>query len=460
MKYQFSDDFLWGASSSGVQSEGITDKANQSVWEYWFEHEPDLFYNQLSNFVACDTYNRYEEDVKLMTDINMNSFRTSIQWSRLIKDLETGEVDPIAVEFYTNYFKAMKDAGIHLVMNLYHFDMPAELELKYGGFLDLKVVDLYADYAKKCFDLFDEYIDMWSTFNEPIVPVEGCYLYGFHYPAKHDPKKAIQLAYNTLLAHSKAVKVYHEGDYQHEIGSILNLTPVYPASESSEDVVAANAADAIFNRSFVDPMIKGEFNQTLNTILKEQDLMPEYTKEHNEIILNNKVDFIGLNYYVPRRAKAPGERKTKLWMPEWHFDHYTNENGRFNPHRDNNEIYPTAVYDIAKDIQNNYGNIKWYLAEIGISMTNELDLKDENNIIDDSFRTALFKEHMIELHRAISEGSNCVGVHQWTFIDNWSWLNSHKRRYGFYHLDLDTRDRYVKKHALWFKEMVENGGFE
>ncbi len=394
-----------------------------------------------------------------MQEINLNSFRTSIQWSRLIKNLETGEVDPKAVKFYTNYFKAIKAAGIHLVINLYHFDMPAKLELKYNGFLDKKVVQLYKDYAEKCFDLFDKYVDLWTTFNEPIVPVEGGYLYGFHYPCKHDPKKAVQLAYNTLLAHAEVIGVYHRGTYTKEIGCILNLTPVYPASDLAEDIEAAQAADAIFNRSFVDPMVKGEFNHLLNEILCEFDLMPETTGIEIETILNNKVDFIGLNYYVPRRAKAPQKRDTLLWIPEWHFEAYIDPNGRFNPHRDNNEIYPKAIYDIAMDVKNNYGNIKWYLAEIGISMTNELELMDEKGIIDDHFRTELFKEHMIYLHQAISEGSNCFGVHQWTFIDNWSWLNSHKRRYGFYHLDLETRNRIVKKHGLWFKELVNNNGF-
>ncbi len=459
MQYKFKSGFLWGASSSGVQSEGITNKANQSIWEYWFEKEPDRFYKKLSNFVACDTYNRYEEDVRLMQDIKMNSFRTSIQWSRLIKDLEKGTVDEDAVRFYTNYFKAIKAAKIHLVINLYHFDMPAKLELKYGGFLDKKVVDLYANYAKICFDLFDEYVDLWTTFNEPIVPVECAYFYGHHYPAIHDPKKGIRLAYNTLLANAKAINIYHTGKYQKEIGCILNLTPVYSASNKEEDVKAASIADAIFNRSFVDPMIKGEFNPLLSKVLSENGLMLETLAHEDELILSNKVDFLGLNYYLPRRAAAPTEKKGELWLPEWHFSDYINENGRFNPHRDNNEIYPRAVYDIAKDVQENYGNIKWYLAEIGISMTNELDLMDENKQIDDSFRTELFKEHMIELHKAINEGSNCFGVHQWTFIDNWSWLNSHKRRYGFYHLDLKTRDRYIKKHGLWFKSLVENNGF-
>ncbi len=459
MKYKFKDDFKWGASSSGVQSEGITNKANRSIWEYWFEKEPERFYNQLSNFVACDTYNRYEEDVKLMQQVNMNSFRTSIQWSRLIKDFETGEVCEDAKQFYRNYFSAIKDAGIHLVMNLYHFDMPEELELKYGGFLSKEVVEMYVKYAKACFDLFDDLVDMWATFNEPIVPVECGYFYGHHYPAIHDPKMGMQVGYNTLLAHAKTVKLYHEGNYQKEIGVILNITPVYAASEAQADIKAAKECDAIFNRSFIDPMVKGEFNPLFNEILDMYDLIPQHTKVEDEIILTNIVDFVGLNYYVPRRAKAPAQRTTENWMPEWHYEPYIDPNGRFNPHRDNNEIHPKAVYDIAKDVQDNYGNIKWYLAEIGISMTNEDNLMDENKQVDDSFRTELFKEHMVELYNAIEEGSNCFGVHQWTFIDNWSWLNSHKRRYGFYYLDLETRERYLKKHGKWFAELVKNNGF-
>ena len=78
-------------------------KINKSIWDIWFEKEPERFYNQISPYVVCDTYNKFKEDIKLMKEINFNSFRTSIQWSRLIKDFYTGEVDPDAVRFYNEY---------------------------------------------------------------------------------------------------------------------------------------------------------------------------------------------------------------------------------------------------------------------------------------------------------------------------------------------------------------------
>ncbi len=458
---KFKENFLWGAAASGPQTEGNTNKSNLNVWDLWFEREPNRFYNQLSSSIACDTYNRYKDDVRMMKDINLNSFRTSIQWARLIEDLETGAVSQDAVEFYNGYINEMLDNDIEPIINLYHFDMPADLMTKYGGFESKYVVDLFVDYAKQCFELFGDRVKYFTIFNEPIVPVEGGYFYDFHYPNKIDSKLGIQVAYNSILAQARAIAEFKKLNLTGEVGTTLNLTPAYPRSNHPADVKASEICDAIFNRSFVDPSVKGTFPKLLLEILSENELMPEYTSDELEIIKSNTVDFLGLNYYVPRRVCAPAKAPNTdgPWMPEWYFDNYSMPGSRNNPHRDNNEIYPVALYDIAKDVQDNYGNIKWYLAEIGISITGEENMRDENGVVDDSFRTELFKEHMIELHRAIEEGSNCFGVHQWTFIDNWSWLNSHKRRYGFYFLDLETRERYIKKHALWFKEMIKNNGF-
>ena len=137
-----------------------------------------------------------------------------------------------------------------------------------------------------------------------------------------------------------------------------------------------------------------------------------------------------------------------------------NPQGRFNPYRDNNEILPQAIYDIAANIRDNYGNIKWYLAEIGIAMDRQSEGEPgADGVIDDTFRILLMEEHLVQLHRAIADGANCFGVHQWTFIDNWSWINAIKRRYGFWRLDLETGERQIKRNALWFAELATSNGF-
>lgn len=462
MKYQFPDNFLWGAAASGPQTEGETNKPNRNVWDSWFDEEPDRFYGHYSPKIACDTYNRYSEDVKLMNDIGLNSFRTSIQWTRLIEDLETNTVNEDAVRFYRDYFEQMINAGVKPVINLYHFDMPTMLMEQYGGFESLHVVDLFVGYAKQCFELFGDIIETFTVFNEPIVPIEFGYFYDAHKPSIVDPKRGIQAAYNTIIAQAKVVETYKNSELSGEIGTILNLTPAYPRSNHEADIKASHMCDLIFNRSFMDPSVSGVFNSELNAELQKHDLLPMRIEGDKNLIANNTLDFVGLNYYVPRRVKAPtySANMEGPWMPEWYFENYQMPGARNNPHRDNNEVYPKALYDIAKDVQNNYGNIKWYLAEIGISITSEEKMMDDNGVVDDSFRTGLLKEHLVYLHKAIAEGSNCFGVHQWTFIDNWSWLNSHKRRYGFYYLDLETRERKMKMHALWFKKIIEENGFD
>lgn len=64
------------------------------------------------------------------------------------------------------------------------------------------------------------------------------------------------------------------------------------------------------------------------------------------------------------------------------------------------------------------------------------------------------EDHLTWLHQAIEEGSNCFGYHVWTFLDNWSWLNEYKNRYGLLRLELDTGTRHRKKSARWFRELA------
>lgn len=461
-KYTFPKNFLWGAAASGIQTEGSTNKANASIWERWHEQSPQRFYLGIGSQLVTDTYNRYKEDVQLMKQVGFNSFRTSIQWSRLIKDYQTGEICPDAVEFYNNYFDEMIANGIEPMINLYHFDMPAELQEQFSGFESKEVVDLYVDYAITAFKLFGKKIKYWITFNEPIVPVEGGYLYDFHYPCKKDGKLAVQVGFNIILAHAKAVHAFKKLSLKDsQVGVILNLTPSYTRNDSQQDKQATWYADLLFNRSFLDPLVKNNFPRALCRILKEQDLTPTYTQEELTTITSAKIDFLGVNYYVPRRVKArETEYELDYFTPEVYFENYINPEGRFNPYRDNNEILPRAIYDIATNVKENYGNIPWFLAEIGIAMDEESEgAPQKNGIIDDSFRTQLMKEHLVQLHKAIADGANCFGVHQWTFIDNWSWINSFKRRYGFYRLDLKTGNRIPKAHGLWFKELATTGSF-
>lgn len=459
-KYKFPENFTWGAATSGPQSEGWTDKKSFNIYDYWFQTEPEKFHNGVGPQVNCDTYRKYKEDVKLMKEIGLTSFRTSIQWTRLIKNFDTCEVDPVAVEFYNNYINEIIEAGIEPYINLFHFDMPIELQNR-GGWESKEVIELYAKYATKCFELFGDRVKKWCTFNEPVVPAECGYLYKFMYPNVTDFKRAIQVGYNTIVAHAKAVEAFRKLNIDGKITIVLNLTPSYPRSEDEKDLKAARIADAIFNRSFLDPVVHGTFPEEIVELFKNNNLMPEYTREELEVIKNNPIDFLGVNYYQPRRIKAKEIEvdSDAPIMPENFFDYYDMPGKRINPYR-GWEIAPEVMYDVAINIRDNYNNIPWYISENGMGVENEERFKDENGIINDDYRIDFVKEHLTHLHKGIEEGSNCFGYHLWTFIDCWSWANSFKNRYGFVSLDLETGKRTIKKSGRWIKEVSETNEFE
>lgn len=456
---KFPEGFYFGSATSSTQCEGAhtDDLKGKDIWDIWYEEEPYKFFDGVGPQDTSTFYKNYKSDIQLLKKVGHNSFRTSISWSRLFPQ-GFGKINEDAVKFYRNVFEELKRNDIEPFVNLFHFDMPYELQ-KIGGWENRKVVDYYREYAKKCFELFGDIVKRWFTFNEPIVHVECGYLLCYHYPCKVDPKAAVQVAYHTALASAFAIKEYHELNQGGKIGIVLNLTPAYPRSQNEADVKASNIAELFANKSFLDPSIKGEYDQELIDIIKKHDLMPEYTQEDLSIIKNNTVDFLGVNYYQPVRvcAKAHLPNPEAPFMPDYYYDHYVMPGRRMNPYR-GWEIYPKGIYDIAINIKNNYGNIEWMITENGMGVENEERFR-KDGIIHDDYRIDFYKEHLTWLHKGIEEGSNCIGYHVWTFIDCWSWINAYKNRYGLIELDLETQERKIKKSGQWFKELSEKGGF-
>lgn len=456
---KFPEGFYFGSATSSTQCEGAhtDDLKGKDIWDIWYEEEPYKFFDGVGPQDTSTFYKNYKSDIQLLKKVGHNSFRTSISWSRLFPQ-GFGKINEDAVKFYRNVFEELKRNDIEPFVNLFHFDMPYELQ-KIGGWENRKVVDYYREYAKKCFELFGDIVKRWFTFNEPIVHVECGYLLCYHYPCKVDPKAAVQVAYHTALASAFAIKEYHESNQDGKIGIVLNLTPAYPRSQNEADVKASNIAELFANKSFLDPAIKGEYDQELIDIIKKHNLMPEYTQEDLSVIKNNTVDFLGVNYYQPVRvcAKAHLPNPEAPFMPDYYYDHYVMPGRRMNPYR-GWEIYPKGIYDIAINIKNNYGNIEWMITENGMGVENEERFR-KDGIIHDDYRIDFYKEHLTWLHKGIEEGSNCIGYHVWTFIDCWSWINAYKNRYGLIELDLETQERKIKKSGQWFKELSEKGGF-
>ena len=456
---KFPDNFLWGAAASAPQTEGTVpgDGKSPSTWDKWFELNPEKFNEGTQGpAVTSDVYNRYRDDIKLMKDMKLNSYRTSIAWTRLLPDGKT--VNQKAVDYYRDYFQTLVDHGVEPIMNLFHFDMPWWLMEK-GGWEIRESVDAFAFYAKTCFELFGDIVKKWTTFNEPMVHIECGYLYGYHYPAVKDFKLAVQVGYHTLMAHTMAVHEFRKLNIEGgEIGTILNISPSYARSDSPEDQEAKRIADLLNTYAFLDPVALGHFPEGLEALLAEHDLSPEVETADETYIKENTVDFIGLNYSQPRRVQACQHPKTPAESPGNLYSYYDWPEKRMNTYR-GWEIYPEAVYDVAIMMRDKYNNMPWYLSENGMGVQEETRFLGEDRMIADDYRIEFIKEHLDVLHKGIEAGSNCFGYHLWTFVDCWSWLNGYKNRYGYYGIDLATQKRIPKKSRFFMEDVIKNKGY-
>lgn len=460
MNLKFPENFYWGAATSGPQSEGRFNKKHANIFDHWYEKEPEKFYNQVGPDVASNFYNSYREDIQLMKKIGLNSVRISIQWTRLIDDFETASINKSGMDYYNNVIDELIANGIQPFINLHHFDLPVELYHKYGGWESKFVGELFVKFAEQCFKLFGDRVTEWFTHNEPMVVVDGQYLYQFHYPNIVDGKKAVQVAYNLQLVSSKTVEKFKEVNKNPDgrIGIILNLTPSYPASDSKDDQEAAKIANLWINQLFLDPSVLGEYPSELLDLLDNDGVLFDYTNEELDVIKNNTVDLLGVNFYHPHRVKHPDVSPNSLrfnWLPNKYYDEFQMPGRRMNIDR-GWEIYPEALYDIALNIRDNYNNITWFVAENGMGVSNEHLFEDSNGVVQDDYRINFIIEHLKYLHKGILEGSNCIGYHLWTPIDCWSWTNAYKNRYGFISNNIHTQIKTIKKSGYWFKDVAEN----
>ncbi|WP_251861379.1 glycoside hydrolase family 1 protein [Clostridium sp. Marseille-Q2269] len=463
-KYELPKDFILGAASSAWQTEGWSGKkpGKDTFVDLWYKATPDLWYENYGPKNATDFYHRYEEDIDLMVECGLDSYRTSIDWSRFIKDFETGEVDEDGAIFYDKVIDKMIEKGIEPMICLEHFDFPGELYKKYGGFKSKHVVDLFVLYAKEVFKRYGHKVKQFFTFNEPIVVQTRTILDGLRYPFKQDTKLAMQWNYNKILATSKAVQAYKSLGLHGKIGVVINIEYAYPRSDADHDVKAAHMYDLFYNRMFLDPAVKGEIDKELFEVLKFHNCLFDYTEEELQIIKENTCDNIGLNLYFPMRVKA----RNSAWNPEipfhpsYYFDTHDLQGKRMNPYR-GWEIYPKIMYDMAMRMKNEYGNIEWLVSESGMGVQGEKKYKNSEGIIQDDYRIEYISEHLAWLLKAVEEGSNCKGYMLWAFTDCVSPSNAFKNRYGLVEIDLeDNLARHIKKSGKWFRNTRDNKEFE
>jgi len=461
MFYDFPEGFYWGAASSGPQHEGGADLGGRepSIWDEYYKLSPYRFFNEEGPVQCGDFYHRFKEDLLLLKQLGLNSYRTSIQWSRLLPYGSTTP-NPDAIRFYNEVIDTMLELNIIPFIALHHFDLPWFYQQK-GGWENRDIIADFRYFADICFKLFGDRVNHWVTFNEPIVVPYIAYMGDFMYPNALDMQRGMTVAYHTALAHAEAINTFHQGGYKGKAGIILNIAPSYPRSQNEEDIKAAHLVDLFHNVSFKDPALTGIYSEELIKFMADQKMPLPILKDDHQLIAKGKVDILGVNYYAPQRVK------TKEYLinpkapitPNTFYDPYEMPGRKINPYR-GWEIYPQGIYDILIDIRDNYDNIETFISENGMGVENEERFRNDQGFIEDTYRIEFIKDHLFYIHKAIKEGCNCNGYHLWTLVDNWSWQNAYKNRYGYIELQLyNDLKRVIKKSGYWIKKVTEDKGF-
>ena len=211
--------------------------------------------------------------------------------------------------------------------------------------------------------------------------------------------------------------------------------------------------DGVDNRWWLDLVTKGEFPQDILDDLDRSGIDLGQRPGDEQVIKQGPVDWLGFNYYHPARVQAPSRKVDQYGNPVF-AEEYVWPDAVMNKSR-GWEIYPKGVYDFAMTMRDNYPDLEWFVSENGIGIQGENANKDEKGQIQDDYRIEFVRDHLKWVAKAIEDGAKCRGYHYWAVIDNWSWSNAFKNRYGFVEVDLDDNySRHYKKSADWLRRVA------
>jgi beta-glucosidase len=457
----FPPSFLFGAATAAYQIEGAAyeDGRTDSIWDA-FCRVPGAVINADNGDVACDHYHRYREDVGLMADLGLQTYRFSTSWSRVRPD--GGPVNAKGIDFYSRLVDELLEKNILPWLTLYHWDLPQTLEEK-GGWVNRDTAYLFQEYALSVHDALGDRVTNWTTLNEPWCASFLSYIGGEHAPGRQDPAAGLAAGHHLLLGHGLTVAALRERDSSLGLGITLNLTVADPVDPTDGgDLDAVRRIDGQFNRFFLDPIFRGEYAQDLladvshlgfDTVVQPGDLE----------IISTPLHALGVNYYhgelvsahpaaVAMSTEAPSERPKRSPFPAaegvfWHLrDLPLTAMGW--------EVQPEGLTRLLQRVHSEYtepAGVKLYVTENGAAYD---DVVDADRQVHDADRAEFLELHLGAILDAIDLGIPVHGYFYWSLLDNFEWAWGYDKRFGIVRVDYDTQVRTPKDSAIAYSRII------
>jgi beta-glucosidase len=432
----FPRDFFWGAATAAYQVEGavLEDGRGESIWDR-FAATPGKVQNGDSGDVACDSYHRYPQDIQLMRELGLNTFRFSIAWPRIVPD-GRGRPNVAGLDFYDRLVDELLANQLEPFVTLYHWDLPQALEER-GGWPARETVDAFEEYVGIVAGRLGDRVRYWITQNEPWVISWLGYGWGFHAPGRTSDADALAAAHHVLLAHGRAVEVLRREAPGSSVGIALDLVPAHPATDTPADRDAAFESDGFRNRWFLDAVFRGEYPADM--LERYASILPTI-EEGDMRTIAAPLDFLGVNYYTRAILRAdPSDAKPVPVDPEgvqrttmgW-------------------EVYPDGLFELLVRLRDDYTLPPLFITENGAAFADDR----RNGSVDDPDRISYLEQHIDAVARAIEEGVPVRGYFVWSLLDNFEWAYGYSKRFGIVYVDYETLDRVPKASYRWYRDFI------
>ena len=434
-KRSFPGEFAWGAATSAYQIEGAVNAEGrgESIWDR-FSATPGKIVTGETGCGACDSFHRYEDDIRLMRELGLTGYRFSIAWPRILPS-GRGRPNAAGLDYYERVVDELLSSGIEPFVTLYHWDLPQALEDR-GGWPVRETAEAFAEYVAVVVARLGDRVSNWITVCEPWVVAWLGYGSGEHAPGRTSEKDALGAAHHVLLAHGLAADALRAGSPRAKVGITIDLVRFHPLTGSAVDAEVVAQAEALRNRSILDPVLTGRYPQA---VLEQHDGLPP-VHEGDMRLVAAPLDFLGINYYtrnVVRAGPAGGPPET-VPMPD---SEHTAMGW---------EVYPDGLYELLVQLRTDYDIPPIYVTENGAAYDDRL----EDGTVDDPQRVAYVKQHLAAIERAIAGGVSVQGYFVWSLLDNFEWAFGYSRRFGIVYVDFETLRRIPKSSFYWYRDFI------
>jgi beta-glucosidase len=456
---QFPPGFLWGTATSAFQIEGAhdVDGRKPSIWDEFCD-VPGAIAGGEDGRRGVDHYHRYREDVALMAELGLNSYRFSVSWPRV---LDGDRVNEKGMDFYSRLVDELLAAGIEPWLTLYHWDLPVTLP---GGWTNRDTAYRFADYAAVLYDRLGDRVPTWTTLNEPWCSSFLSYAGGEHAPGHTEPREAVRAMHHLLLGHGLAIQALRTAGAD-RLGITLNFGPVLPASDDPADLSVARRMDGTANRIFVHPLFTGEYPPDVRADLDpwwDEDLVAD----GDLAAIAAPIDVLGVNYYATSvvRAGDPVEpwtvRGRRRYVPNIAAPDAVAVPRDLPRTAMDWEVEADGLRRLLLWLHRDYAGpagVPLVVTENGAAYPD--DRIGPDGTIQDDDRIGYLHDHLAAVHAAIAEGADVRGYLEWSLLDNFEWAWGYDKKFGIVALDAEL-NRLPKASAAWYGAVARRGGLE